>query len=259
MPYKGDTDILWLKCTENEDLSQLRVSWSAAHPDQVKIVDKGYSKNERQFEADVTYFKSGVTEPIYATVNGTRLEADRLVAPDTDNIYSYTDNAGRHIYNDSDTIGEFIVPQGKTYTFKITSSSKPKLVAGSKSFRYVSTVTSGQNYFIKFIAIGEPWDKCGFYLNGGSWPFAVARIMAGSPYSDTTGRVKVKKGQTYQFLITCTSVPNFTVGSPCFRLVGYKNSGNKYFYKVKAVGKIGQASGIYLMKTEIPAAVLEII
>lgn len=259
MPYKGDTEELWLKSTKNEDLSKLRVSWSAANPNQVKIVNKGYSKNRRQFEADVTYFRNGVTEPIYATVNGTKLKVNRLVAPNTDNIYSYTDNAGKRIYNDSDTFGKFTVPQGESYTFKIMSSSKPNLVAGSKAFRYVSTVASGQNYFIEFIAIGNPWDECGFYLNGGNLPIAVARIMAGTPYSDTTGLVKVKKNKTYQFMITCTSVPNFTIGSPCFKLVGYTHSGNQYFYKVKAVGKIGQASGVYLVKSLKPEAILKIV
>lgn len=143
--------------------------------------------------------------------------------------------------------------------FKIMSSGKPNLVAGSKSLRYVSTVQSGRNYFIKFIAVGNSWDECGFYLNGGNWPFAVARIMAGSPYSDTTGLVKVKKGRTCQFMVTCTSVPNFTIGSPCFQLVEYTHSGDRYFYKVKAVGKIGQASGIYLVKSVTPGAVLKIV
>ena len=259
MPYKGDTEELWVKSTANEDLSKLRVSWSAANPNQVKIVNKGYSKNNKQFEADVTYFRSGVTEPIYATVNDTKLEMDRLVAPETDNIYSYTDNAGNQIYNYSDTFGKFTVPQGKAYTFKITSSSKPNLVAGSKSIKYVSTVKSGHDYFIKFIAIGKPWDECGFYLNGGNLPFAIARIMAGTPYSDTTGLVKVKKDQTYQFMITCISVPNFTIGSPCFKLVGYTHSGNQYFYKVKAIGKIGQASGVYLVESIKPDAILQIV
>jgi hypothetical protein len=260
MPYKGDTDRLFLSSTVNQDISKLRVVWSAANPDEVRIDNKGYSKDTNQFEADVTYFKNDVTEPIYATVNGTKLEVYRSVSPDTDNTYSYMDNAGNHVYNESDTLGDFIVPQGKTYTFKITSSGKPSLVAGSKSFRYVSTAQSGSNYFITFRATGDAWEECGFYLNGGNLPVAIARIMQGTPILDTTGLVNVKKGQTYQFMVTCTSVPNFTIGSPCFRLVGSSHSGDRYFYKVKAVGNVGQASGIYLMKTtEIPEAVLKIV
>ena len=80
----------------------------------------------------------------------------------------------------SDTKGNFTVPQGKTYMFKITSSSKPSLAAGSKSFQYVSTVQSGHDYFIKFSAIGKAGDGCGFYLNGGKLPVAIATINSTS-------------------------------------------------------------------------------
>ena len=159
----------------------------------------------------------------------------------------------------SDTTGNFTVTQGKTYTFKITSSSEPSFAAGSKSFQYVSTKQSGSNYFIKFSAVGKPGDGCGFYLDSGKRPVAIAKITAGTPHSDTTGLVKVKKGQTYQFMITYTSVPKFTIGSPSFRLVGSTHSGNRYFYKVKAVGKVGQASGIYLENPKTPVAVLKVI
>ncbi|HBG56212.1 MAG TPA: hypothetical protein DDW99_08100, partial [Ruminococcaceae bacterium] len=87
----------------------------------------------------------------------------------------------------SDTTGNFTVPQGGTYTFKITSSGRPSLAAGSKSFRYVSTARSGNDSFIRFSAVGKAGDGCGFYLNGGKKPVAVAAILADVPRSDTTG------------------------------------------------------------------------
>ena len=68
-----------------------------------------------------------------------------------------------------------------------------------------------------------------------------------SAKSDTGSKLTVKKGHSYQFKITATSHPKFVAGSNGVFKVAYKGSkGNNYFYKVTAIGKVGQATGFYL-------------
>lgn len=86
--------------------------------------------------------------------------------------------------------------------------------------------------------------------------------QASSTYtSDTTGNVDVKSGETYQFKITSLNgqTPNFGIGSPsAFRLVASSQTGNDYFFKVQAVGNIGDACGIYINGDPNKVAVLHV-
>ena len=78
--------------------------------------------------------------------------------------------------------------------------------------------------------------------------------------SDTTGDVNVKAGETYQFKITSLDgkVPTFGIGSPSFKLVASSNTGNDYYFKVQAVGNIGDACGIYINSDPNKVAVLHV-
>ena len=78
--------------------------------------------------------------------------------------------------------------------------------------------------------------------------------------SDTTGNVNVKAGDTYQFKITSLNgkVPTFGIGSPSFKLVASSNTGNDYYFKVQAVGNIGDACGIYINSDPNKVAVLHV-
>lgn len=80
--------------------------------------------------------------------------------------------------------------------------------------------------------------------------------------SDTTGNVNVVAGGTYQFKITSTdgSVPQFAVAGDgsTFKLVAQSNEGNDYFFKVQAVGTVGQVCGVYVNKEATPVATLTV-
>lgn len=80
--------------------------------------------------------------------------------------------------------------------------------------------------------------------------------------SDTTGNVDVVAGNTYQFKITSTdgSVPQFAVAGDgsIFKLVAQSNEGNDYFFKVQAVGTVGQVCGVYVNKEATPVATLTV-
>lgn len=65
-----------------------------------------------------------------------------------------------------------------------------------------------------------------------------------------TGPVHSQKGNNYIFKITVLSVsgavPGFTVGNGnVFRTQYVGKSGKDYFFRIKAVGKPGEATGIY--------------
>lgn len=80
--------------------------------------------------------------------------------------------------------------------------------------------------------------------------------------SDTTGNVNVVAGGTYQFKITSTNgaVPQFAVAGDgsIFKLVAQSNEGNDYFFKVQAVGTVGQVCGVYVNKEATPVATLTV-
>ena len=80
--------------------------------------------------------------------------------------------------------------------------------------------------------------------------------------SDTTGNVNVVAGNTYQFKITSVdgTVPQFAVANDgaVFKLVAQSNEGNDYFFKVQAVGTVGQVCGVYVNKEATPVATLTV-
>lgn len=75
---------------------------------------------------------------------------------------------------------------------------------------------------------------------------------------DTTAPFSVKQGATYQFQLTAQSRPSFAAGSPSFTVSYAGNFGNRYFFKVHAVGKVGDGCGFYINGAPSPVAVATI-
>lgn len=73
-------------------------------------------------------------------------------------------------------------------------------------------------------------------------------IIAKPAYtSDTNNNFSVPAGASYQFKITSTTAPVFTLGtSGVFTAALASHTGNDYFYKITATGKVGAATGIYI-------------
>ena len=76
----------------------------------------------------------------------------------------------------SDTTGVFDVQSGKKYQFKVVSNRKPTLTPGSSFFRCIEVRQVGNTWYFEFVAAGLPGKGCGFYLNGGKNPVAIANI-----------------------------------------------------------------------------------
>lgn len=76
--------------------------------------------------------------------------------------------------------------------------------------------------------------------------------------SDTTSNFSVATGATYQFKITSTTVPAFNVGTAgVFTVALASHTGNDYFYKITAIGKVGSATGIFLNGTKLLVATVK--
>ena len=76
----------------------------------------------------------------------------------------------------SDTKGVFDVQSGKKYQFKIVSNRRPILIPGNSFFQCVAIHQVGNAWYFEFAAVGLSGKGCGFYLNGGKKPVAIANI-----------------------------------------------------------------------------------
>lgn len=78
--------------------------------------------------------------------------------------------------------------------------------------------------------------------------------------SDTGSTLNIGGGFTYQFAITSLdgNVPYFAVAGSSFKTTYVGNSGNTYYYKVTAVGKVGDAAGVYINHEAAPSTVITI-
>jgi pSer/pThr/pTyr-binding forkhead associated (FHA) protein len=88
--------------------------------------------------------------------------------------------------------------------------------------------------------------KTGLYVNGTK--LLVVKVAGAASFtSDTTADVTVKKGASYQYKITASAAPSFTLGtSGVFNYTLVSKSGNDYFYKITAVGAVGSSTGVYV-------------
>jgi GH25 family lysozyme M1 (1,4-beta-N-acetylmuramidase) len=137
--------------------------------------------------------------------------------------------------------------KGNSYQFKITSTSTPVItVANGNSFAGTLVSQDGTSYYYKVIAVGNINDCVGLYVNGTR--ASIMTIVDPSLYtSDTTGSVKIKKGNTYQFKITAdVAIPSFGCGSSEIQIVSTIKDGDDYFVKVKALGNYGDNVGFYV-------------
>lgn len=146
----------------------------------------------------------------------------------------------------SDTSGNFKVEYNTEYTFKITSVTKPTLIAGSNTFVPTKSRQYGNDYYFTFKAVGKVGSGCGFYLNRGKSPVAVAQIV--NAYCDTPKLNLVPWGK-YTYLIKSRGNPAFVCGTAGIvnaKLIKTERKDmNYYYYQVTSTGKVGGV-GIYM-------------
>lgn len=217
--YKGDKNTLYVRSSEDEDISGLQVTWSVEDPSIVSLKANGYSKDRNHFSADIDYLKGGVTAIVYATVNGIKLEEDIRVEKDYNGIDEVLDGFNRckwcsdgtgYRSESSDTIGNFTVPYNSTYTFKITTNN------GNMGCDY------GTGNFTSFLQAGSTYCRMLRNPNG----------CGDMEYSNS---------------------------SSSFKYISTTKYGNIYYIKFKAIGKVGDRSGFFLFDGNVPFAVATIV
>ena len=151
----------------------------------------------------------------------------------------------------SDTTSDVAI--NNSYQFRITSmtGATPVMTLSNNHFRAELASQSGRDYYFKVYVV-TPGQSATVYLNGKK---LVNVTTAQSVISDTTSPFQVKKGSSYQFRITASSMRTCVVGSPSFRAEYAGSSGNNYFFKVYAIGNPGDACGFYINKAPTPVAV----
>lgn len=159
------------------------------------------------------------------------------------------------------------LPEGTKVNFYLDSDEN--YLAGENLGNGVATITA-KNYSESFDVLNKGTltavveDDFGMILEEyGEAKVAVTVIpVAASTYaSDTTGYVDIAQGNTYQFKITSLdgNVPNFGIGnSNAIALVSQSQEGNNYFFKVQAIGQVGDEVGIYINRDANKVATLRI-
>lgn len=150
----------------------------------------------------------------------------------------------------SDTTGDLSVSRGNSYVFKVSGATS--FYAGTSGVFAVSFVgTSGEYTFYRITAIGQPGQSAGIYMSNetSSKKVCVATVTPVQVTSDTNADFELASGASYQFKITApgASKVSFDAGtSGVVQVSQVKWSGSEIFYKVTAVGKPGQQTGIYV-------------
>ena len=147
-----------------------------------------------------------------------------------------------------------------TYQFRITSldGTIPFLTVDNANFRVEFASQEGNDYFFKIHAQGAAGSTAVVSVNGVSLLTATVGGSAAGVISDTTAPFTVAQGGTYQFRLTASARPSFAAGSASFTVEYAGQSGSDYFYKVHAVGNVGDGCGFYINGEAAPVAVAAI-
>lgn len=159
-----------------------------------------------------------------------------------------TENTGTPM--ESDTTGDLSVSRGSSYVFRISGATS--FYTGTSGVFAVSFVGNSGGYtYYRITAIGQPGQSAGIYMSNGTVAkkVCVATVTPIQVVSDTNADFELVPTASYQFKITApgASKVSFTAGtSGVVQVSQVKHSGNDFYYKVTAVGKAGQKTGIYV-------------
>ena len=120
------------------------------------------------------------------------------------------------------------------YQFKITASSKPQFVSANNSIVSAPVFVSqtGNDYFYK--VSGCNIGTVGMYVNGKR--MCIVQVDNWTVTSDTPFYFNMHKGETYQYKLTCDTMPYVTgANSSVLKIQFNGNKGKDYFYKITAL------------------------
>ncbi len=168
----------------------------------------------------------------------------------------------------SDTTGTHTMKEGGSYTFKITSFTqkgavvKPTVtVSNTKVLKIESVNQVGSYFYCKLTATGKAGQSAQVYTSASGVKkvsqmtvsiVSKERKLTTAENSkvkcDTFGEFSVQQDGSYIFKLTVKNgvTPEFSLGSGGIFVSEYlKKTGSDYYYKITAIGKPGQAVGVY--------------
>ena len=159
---------------------------------------------------------------------------------------------------ESDTNADLTV-DGR-YQFRITSldGHTPVLTVNNSNFTVTLASQSGRDYFYVITCSGAAGSTAAVSVDGKYLLTATVGGSASGVVSDTTHPFTVAQGGTYQFRLTAAARPSFAAGSASFTVEYAGQEGNDWFYKVHAVGQVGDGCGFYINGEAQPVAVATI-
>lgn len=249
---RGTTDTL-IATVKPDNATNQTVAWSSSNTSVATVDTTG----------KVTAVNAGTATITATTIDGKFTATCALTVT---NVNSNSGNGGGIVPTVpsvtfiSDTTNDLTVKD--SYVIKITSKNNqiPTLVIGTSGVFTTQLIkTEGSDYYFKIVAIGEPGTKAGVYVNGEKLLVATVDLKASNVKSDTTQPFKIKLNSSYTFKITAVSKPTFVAGtSSVFKVEFVKTVGNDHFFKVTAIGKLGEACGFYINAQKNPVAVATI-
>ncbi len=157
----------------------------------------------------------------------------------------------------SDTHSDFSLAKGATYQYKITApgvanASDLHFNAGSSGVVQTAFAgKSGYDFFYRVTATGKSGQATGLYVSAFDQKPQRVNVVTVKPIevtSDTNSDFSLAKGQSYQFKITAPGASSVTFNAGSAGVVSVtpvSHRGDDFFFRVTAVGKSGQATGIY--------------
>ncbi len=243
-----------------ETAANKALTWSSDN-ESVAAVEADENDNTK---ATVTARKAGTATITVTSEDDSEIIASCTVTVEkksTSSRYRLPDAFSQPFGCESDTLG--LVDVDGAYQFRFTSEfgTPPVVELDSESFRAELASQEGNDYFWKVYALGSSGETCNVTVNG----TCVARLTAvsaapasGLVVSDTTAPFTVAAGGSYQFRLTADAMPSMAAGSPCFTVEYVGNDGKDWFFKVYAIGNVGDACGFYVNLAPTPVAVATI-
>lgn len=147
--------------------------------------------------------------------------------------------------------------KGESQLLTVTSlnGKKPAVRTTGYSLAVSYVGNKGTDYYYSVKATGKVGSYGSIYINGDKTAASTISIP-NTVRSDTGAKLTVKPGKVYQFKLTAGQKPTFVAGNPKVFTVSYNGQkGSDYFYLVKAVGKSGQSTGLYINGAKTPATI----
>lgn len=154
--------------------------------------------------------------------------------------------------------GGTVIPEGATIVWDFDGSDAVFDVTSEGNVATIKVLAIDPDFASenKGTLTAKLQDEDGYDLDDyGTASVDVSAVKVPAFTSDTTSNFSIAPGASYTFKITSATQPVLTAGTPgVFSVTDVGKSGNDYFVKITAIGKVGAEAGIYVNGTKLLVA-----